>query len=114
MILNQWSRWCRCDLAKKRKEREAKRIGYLHELVRLQHEAVDIRSWLASLPDIAATDIASDLGRMIKWAEARLADLEARTTADVATVQLDGKALFPEIDKLHDPLGDPPEAVYYR
>ncbi|WP_187290855.1 hypothetical protein [Hyphomicrobium denitrificans] len=37
-------------------------------------------------------------------ATARLADLEARTTIDAAA-QLEGKALFPEIDELHDPLG---------
>lgn len=103
----------RRDLAKKRKEREEKRIAYLRELVQLQREAADIESWLASLPQIAGSDTTNDLGRMIQWATARLADLEARTTIDAAAVQLEGKALFPEIDELHDPLGDPPEPKYY-
>lgn len=103
----------RRDLAKKRKEREEKRIGYLRELVQLQREAADIRSWLASLPDTATADAASDLGRMVQWAISRLADLEARTTVSAAAVQLEGKALFPETDELHDPLGDPPEPKYY-
>lgn len=103
----------RHDLAKKRNEREGQRIAYLRELVQLQREAADIQSWLASLPETATADTAGDLGRMIQWATARLTDLNARTTADAAAVQLEGKALFPEIDELHDPLGDPPEPGYY-
>lgn len=103
----------RRDLARKRKEREEKRVTHLRELMQLQREAANIMGWLASLPETATADIASDLGRMIQWATARLADLEARTTIDAAAAQLEGKALFPEIDELHDPLGDPPESKYY-
>jgi hypothetical protein len=103
----------RRDLAKKRNEREEKRITYLRELVHLQREAAGIRSWLASLPNTATANTASDVGRMVRWATARLADLEVRTTVDAAAVQLGGKALFPEIDELHDPLGDPQEGRYY-
>ncbi|MFA5957671.1 MAG: hypothetical protein WC811_13960 [Hyphomicrobium sp.] len=102
----------RRDLAKKRNEREERRITHLRGLVQLQREATDIKNWLASLPDTAAADIPTDLGRMIHWATARLADLEARTTINAAAAQLEGKALFPEIDELHDPLGDPPEPKY--
>ncbi|MFC0219428.1 hypothetical protein ACFFJ7_13600 [Pseudochelatococcus lubricantis] len=100
-------------LAKKRKEREEKRIAYLRELMQLQREASDIRSWLASLPETATADSASDLGRMVQWATGRLADLEALTTVEAAAVQLEGNALFPEIDELHDPMGEPPERKYY-
>jgi len=103
----------RRDLARKRKEREKKRIAYLRELVQLQREAADIRSWLARYPKQATGETTNDLGRMMQWAIERLADLEARTTVDAAAVQLEGKALFPEIDELHDPLGDPPEPRYY-
>jgi hypothetical protein len=103
----------RRDLAKKRKEREEKRISYLRELVQLQREAADIRNLLASLPDTATADTASGLARMVRWATARLADLEARTTVDATAVQLEERALFPEIDELHDPLGDPQEGRYY-
>lgn len=103
----------RRDLARKRKEREEKRIAYLRELVQLQREAADIRSWLARYPKQVTGETTNDLGRMMQWAIERLADLEARTTVDAAAVQLEGKALFPEIDELHDPLGDPPEPRYY-
>lgn len=110
----QWAELARRrELAKKRKEREDKRIAYLRELVELQREAADIRSWLSSLPEGVAADSASELGRMVQWARARLADLKARTTVEAAAVQLGGKALFPEIDELNDPLGDPPDNRYY-
>lgn len=103
----------RRQLAKKRREREEARIAYLRELVELQREAADIRSWLSSLPADTAADHATELGRMLIWARARLTHLESCTTVDAAAVELDGKALFPEMDELHDPLGDPPEPKGY-
>lgn len=59
----------RRDLARKRKEREEKRIPHLRELVQLQREATGIKSWLASLPAIAAVDAAKDFGCTIQWAQ---------------------------------------------
>jgi hypothetical protein len=50
---------------------------------------------------------------MLLWAKERLCYLEARTTVKAAAAQLEGKSLFPEVDELHDPLGDPPEPRYY-
>jgi hypothetical protein len=97
----------RCELAKKRDQREEKRISYLKELVRLQLEAADIRKWLSTLPVSAAEETDTDLGRMLRWAETRAEHLEAKTTVEAASVQLDGKSLFPEFDELADPLGDP-------
>lgn len=89
------------------------RVQYLRELVRLQREAADIRSWLASLPAHVRADSTTELGRMLLWARERLDDLERRTTVDAAAVELKGKSLFPEVDELHDPLGDPPEPRGY-
>jgi hypothetical protein len=103
----------RRGLAKKRKEREEQRIAYLRELVQLQREAADIKGWLASLPEGAVAESSSELGRMLLWAKERLCYLEARTTVKAAAAQLEGKSLFPEVDELHDPLGDPPEPRYY-
>jgi hypothetical protein len=51
---------------------------------------------------------------MIHWARARLASLEEGTTVNAAAVRFDGKALFPEVDELHDPMGDPPLPSYGR
>lgn len=103
----------RRELAKQRKEREQARVDYLRKLVKLQREAADIRSWLASLPAHASAETSTELGRMLIWARERLAHLERRTTVDAAAVELKGKSLFPEVDELHDPLGDPPEPKGY-
>lgn len=102
----------RRDIAEKRKEREGQRIAYLRELVQLQREAAGIKSWLASLPECAVADSSTQLGRMLLWAKERLSDLEARTSIEAAAFKLEGKTLFPEVDQLHDPLGDPPEPRY--
>jgi hypothetical protein len=107
----EWAR--RYHLAKKRKEREEARIAHLRRLVEFQREAAGIRSWLASLPSNVVADQPTKLGRMLLWAKNRLAELERRTTVDAASAELDGKALFPEVDELHDPLGDPPEPKGY-
>ena len=103
----------RHHLAKKRKEREEARIAHLRRLVEFQREAAGIRSWLASLPSNIVADQSTNLGRMLLWAKNRLDDLERRTTVDAASAELDGMALFPEVDELHDPLGDPPERKGY-
>ena len=102
----------RRDLAKKRKQREETRIAYLKELVELQREAADIRTWLATVPAAVEADQTTELTRMIQWARARLASLEEGTTVNAAAVRFEGKALFPEVDELHDPMGDPPLPSY--
>jgi hypothetical protein len=102
----------RRDLAKKRKQREETRIAYLKELVELQREAADIRTWLATIPAAIEADQTTELMRMIHWAQTRLASLEEGTTINAAAVRFEGKALFPEVDELHDPMGDPPSPSY--
>jgi hypothetical protein len=67
---------------------------------------------LPHLPEDALADCSTELGRMLLWAKERLGYLEARTTVE-ATTRLEGKSLFPEVDELHDPLGDPPEPKFY-
>lgn len=103
----------RRDLAKKRKEREEARIAWLTELVELRREAAGIRGWLDALPPEAKADPATERGRMLVWAQERLADLEARINLDTAFGRIEGQSLFPETDELHDPLGEPPEPKYY-
>jgi hypothetical protein len=109
----QWAELSRRrDLAKKRKQREETRITYLKELVELQREAADIRTWLNTVPDEVEVDQTKELTRMIHWARGRLASLDKRTTINAAAVKFEGKALFPEVDELHDPMGDPPVPSY--
>ncbi|MCB8883998.1 hypothetical protein ACELLULO517_27420 [Acidisoma cellulosilytica] len=102
----------RYGLAKKRKEREDRRVAYLRELVQLQREAGEIRAWLATVPHGAEEESSTELGRMLIWANERLLDLDERTTIKAAATQFEELALFPEVDDLHDPLGEPPARRY--
>ncbi|THD71152.1 hypothetical protein E7681_18455 [Thalassobius vesicularis] len=99
----------RRKLAHARKEREEKRLAHLERIVELRREAREIRDWLASLPDDAKPSEDSDLGRMLIWVDQRLGEID-RQTGIVAARSITGTGdLFPEIDELQDPLGDPPE-----
>lgn len=98
----------RRHLAKLRAEREEARVLLIRELVELRREANDIQAWLNDLPAGTTTTGNSDLARMIAWAKARLHELEAKTTVGGAEAVLDGRKLFPEVDELEDPEGEPP------
>lgn len=95
----------RRDLAHKRKMREEARIAHLRELVELQRDAADIRTWLAAVASVSEASSTTELERMLHWARERLASLEEQTTINAAMARFQGKALFPEEDELHDPLG---------
>ncbi|MEJ0025943.1 MAG: hypothetical protein WDN01_07940 [Rhizomicrobium sp.] len=99
-------------MAEEREEREGRRIDYLRELLDLHGETNRLRAWLVDIgrPDIGKYD---DLARMIDWARARLSQLEAAAEADGIDQDLHVEALFPHIDELHDPLGDPPPEEEY-
>ena len=98
----------RREMARKRGEREKKRGELLSELIELQHEADELDAWLASGPlrDALAED--SSNARMLVWARVRLAELRERTSPDGIQSGLESGALFPTVDDLHDPLGEPP------
>lgn len=97
----------RRHLARARQDREEKRLTHLHQIIELRREARDIREWLASLPPDALTPSSgTDLGRMLQWVEARLAEIERKTGIEAAA-SFAGPELFPEVDDLWDPLGDP-------
>jgi len=98
----------RRKLAHARKEREEKRLAHLDRIVELRREAREIRDWLASLPDDAKPSEDSDLGRMLLWVGNRLEEIDRQTGMDAARSFAGTSDLFPEVDELHDPLGDPP------
>jgi hypothetical protein len=49
-----------------------------------------------------------DFDRMVAWARNRLAILEATVAREHISQDLTNKSLFPEVDELYDPEGDPP------
>jgi len=100
----------RRQLLKLRRECEEKRKKYLQELIDAEREATYIRNWLASVEN---ADISTEFGRMLSWAKHRLHNLEPLTDPEVVCTNLRDAELFPEVDELHDPLGDPPEGHSY-
>lgn len=98
----------RRELAKARKEREERRFSHLQRIVELRREAREIRDWLAELSGVTQPSEHSELGRMLLWVRDRLAEIERQTGLDAARAVAGETNLFPEVDELHDPLGDPP------
>jgi hypothetical protein len=103
----------RRDLARKRKERELQRLNYWRKIARTQREIELLREWLEQdriEPNGASAD---NVQRMMKWAQARLAALKESIAVKNVDTYLSSKSLFPEVDDLIDPLGDPPEEPRY-
>jgi len=98
----------RMQLARAREKREEKRCSKLQHIMVLRREARDIRDWLASLPENTKASDETDLGRMLLWVNERLAKIDRQTGIEGARLFAGTGDLFPQIDELHDPLGDPP------
>lgn len=101
----------RRELHKKRQERETKRLAFLRQLADYQREAADLRATIAQSGS-SVQQAGPEYLKMIAWAEQRLAHLEAQNRIDVLTSYLVEENLFPEIDDLADPEGDPPPPKY--
>lgn len=103
----------RRDLARKRKEREVQRSSYWRKIARTQREIKMLREWLDRDRIEANRTSADNVQRMVNWASARLSALEESITVENVERHLFAKDLFPEVDDLIDPLGDPPEEPRY-
>ncbi len=103
----------RRELARKRLEREAKRVGHIRRFMRVSEEARKLRTWLdqAELEIMSSNDV--ELESMLAWARQRLLGLEKQNSLAGIKQTIHGQRLFPEEDELHDPLGDPPGEPRY-
>lgn len=98
----------RRGLVKARLEREGKRNRLLHKLIRTEREVQQLREWIARYEQSALPSPDPDLNRMIDWARNRLATLKVPLDVNKLADDLRSTKLFPEVDELIDPLGDPP------
>ncbi len=98
----------RRQLAQARIKREETRLSRLRQIIELRREAREIREWISSLPQEDSLSVDSDLGRMLQWVDSRLAEIDRRTGLDAAKSFAGEGDLFPAVDELEDPLGDPP------
>jgi hypothetical protein len=101
----------RRDLARQRQEREDKRLIYIRSVMDLGDEADRLRRWL-DRPEVKPGGASTDYARLVAWVKQRISNLEA--TLDTGHIDGDlAKKLFPEVDDLADPLGEPPSEPRY-
>jgi 16S rRNA C967 or C1407 C5-methylase (RsmB/RsmF family) len=96
----------RREMAIARKTREAERTSLLQKLVRTERQATQLREWIAQRKVDDAPP--SEVQRMVEWAQARLSAIEEFLNPLALSRQLHTRNLFPEVDDLVDPLGEPP------
>jgi hypothetical protein len=110
----QWNELCRRrDLAKRRIDRERQRLSYWRKIARTQREIEMLRRWMARDQLEGGDAVAGNVRRMATWIQARLTTLEESIAVDNVDRLLASRNLFPEVDDLIDPLGEPPEEPQY-
>ena len=105
-------------LAAARLTRENERTELLRKLVRMEREAEQLRGWIAqrqadqlrgwTAHRQAEVSASPEIQRMVDWAKTELAGLEAFLDPLKLSQLLIARNLFPEVDELVDPLGEPP------
>jgi hypothetical protein len=74
-------------------------------------EAATLRQWLSSIDPVNDGN-EEEFGKFIAWAQDKLAVLDAAVSHRTICNIVQSQELFPTIDKLHDPLGEPPRRYY--
>ena len=103
----------RQQLAQERGKREKKRKTLFRNLMAKTTEASEIRKWLGTIDPDAVADEDGDFAKLIEWTKGRLATLENAVSGPRVAEAVREQQLFPKIDALHDPLGEPPRAYHY-
>jgi hypothetical protein len=96
----------RRGLAAARRARETERTSLLRKLARMERQAGQLRGWIAQREADVGTF--PEMQRMVDWVKAELVGLEEFLDPSKLSRLLHTRNLFPEVDDLVDPLGDPP------
>jgi hypothetical protein len=95
-------------MAAARRKRESERLALLAKVVNSQRRADELKSWISAYTRPADDNSHPELVRMIEWAAAQLNDLERFLSPERISATLQERDLFPKVDPLNDPLGEPP------
>ena len=93
-------------LAAARRTREAERTSLVRKLVRMERQVDQLSGWVAQRE--ADVETSPEIQRMVDWVKAELAGLEEFLDPSKLSRLLHTRNLFPEVDDLVDPLGEPP------
>jgi hypothetical protein len=96
----------RRGLAAARRTREAERTSLLRKLVRMERQVGQLSGWVAQRE--ADVQTSPEIQRMVDWVKAELVELEEFLDPSKLSRLLHARNLFPEVDDLVDPLGEPP------
>jgi hypothetical protein len=96
----------RRGLAAARKTRESERTLLLQKIARTSRQATELRGWIAQWGAIEG--MSPEIERMVDWARARLSVMDNFLNPSTLARELHTRNLFPEVDDLVDPLGEPP------
>lgn len=102
----------RQSLADQRRKREKARGQLLNDIIDKSAEADTIRHWLSSL-DLTSIEKDVEFSRFITWTQYKLATLDIAVSRHRIGEVVKSQELFPTVDNLHDPLGEPPRRFYY-
>jgi hypothetical protein len=95
-------------LADARRGRESERRSLLIKLIRTGQRAEHLRNLINIYEGPQATKSCPAIQRMLEWARAQLGELEAFVGPVRLSATLLDRNLFPDVDELADPLGEPP------
>lgn len=98
----------RQQMAAARLRRESERLAFLGKLVDAQRHAVELKDWITAYERPADMNPSPELQRMVAWVAVQIDDLERILSPERISETLKDRDLFPEVDSLSDPLGEPP------
>ena len=94
-------------LAAARQSRNTEREALLQKLIETERKALELRGWVAQW-EMNGEAASPEIRRLIKWARETLLDMQRFLLPTELTKLLETRDLFPDVDDLADPLGDPP------
>ncbi|MGD9481036.1 hypothetical protein [Shinella sp. G-2] len=98
----------RQQMAAARRQRESARLALLDDLLDAQRRADGLKRWIAALSCPENGDPHPELQRMAGWANAQLDTLERTLSPEQIAATVRERDLFPNVDPLDDPKGEPP------
>jgi hypothetical protein len=97
----------RRQLAVARRAREGERRALLVKFVDSRARADELRNWIAAYDQDLRDGSCPEMKRMLDWAKAELSELTASLEVGQLCAVLRDRKLFPALDELADPLGEP-------
>jgi hypothetical protein len=94
-------------LAAARQSRNAEREALLQKLIETERKALELRGFVAQW-EAKAEAASPETRRLMKWAKETLSGMERFLLSAELAKLIETRDLFPDVDDLVDPLGDPP------